>query len=114
MAFLSGLEGRVGRLVMLSNINADGAAYVRTGEGRAWSRRFDELVLSCELGLLKPELEIYEAALDRAGALPSESLFVDDSADNVEGARRAGLSSFRFEGEDAFEAAMARDYRFFA
>jgi FMN phosphatase YigB (HAD superfamily) len=110
MDFLGGAKGKVGRLVLLSNIHADGAAYVREGEGRPWASHFHELVLSCEHRLLKPELEIYELALGRAGALPRETLFVDDNPDNVEGALRAGMSSFRFSGEADFAAKLEREY----
>lgn len=108
--FLRGARGKVGRLVLLSNIHFDGARYLREGEGRAWAARFDELVLSCEHRLLKPEIEIYELALDAAGALPGDCLFVDDNPDNVEGARRAGMSSFRFTDEGDFATTLAREY----
>ncbi len=110
MDFLGGVRGRVGRLVLLSNINVDCALYVRSAAGMSWASSFDELVLSCEHSLLKPEIEIYELALDAAGALPGETLFVDDSSDNVDGARRAGLASFRFAGEEDFAASLERDY----
>jgi FMN phosphatase YigB (HAD superfamily) len=110
LEFLGGARERVGRIVLLSNIHLDGARYLREGEGRAWASRFDELVLSCEHKLLKPEREIYELALDAAGALPVETLFVDDNPGNVEGARAAGLSSFRFVDEDDFTARLAAEY----
>jgi putative hydrolase of the HAD superfamily len=110
IAFLGGVRGRVKRLVLLSNIHADGARYIREGEGRAWASGFDELVLSCEHGLLKPERGIYEIALGAAGSPPAEALFVDDMPVNVEGARAAGLSSFRFVDEGDFAATLARDY----
>ncbi len=108
--FLGQARGRVGRLVLLSNIHIDGARYLREGAGRAWAAHFDELVLSCEHLLLKPEREIYELALDMAGVLPSKALFIDDNPDNVEGALSAGLSSFRFVDEIDFQATLARDY----
>jgi len=110
--FLGGVQGRVKSLVLLSNINPDGARFVRSQENRGWASYFDELILSCEHRLLKPEPEIYELALDAAGALPGETLFVDDNPDNVEGARRAGLSSFRFVDEEDFEARLKREYEF--
>jgi putative hydrolase of the HAD superfamily len=109
-AFLDGARGRIGRLVLLSNIHPDGARFIRDGEGRPWSSRFDDLVLSCEHGLLKPEIAIYELALKAAGVPPGEALFVDDSPANVEGARRAGMSSFRFAGEEDFAATIEREY----
>jgi putative hydrolase of the HAD superfamily len=108
--FLGGVRGRVRRIVLLSNIHCDGARYIREGQGRAWAKSFDELVLSCEHMLVKPEREIYELALDVAGSLPSETLFVDDNQVNVEGALAVGLSSFRFAGEADFAATVARDY----
>jgi putative hydrolase of the HAD superfamily len=110
LEFLGGVRGRVGRRVLLSNIHADGARFIREGEARSWAGLFDTLILSCEHKLLKPEREIYELALDAAGALPSETLFVDDNAVNVEGARAAGLSSFRFAGEEDFFETLAREY----
>jgi FMN phosphatase YigB (HAD superfamily) len=110
LEFLGGIKERVGRLIMLSNLNEDGARFVRSERARPWVSRFDGLVLSCEHRLLKPEAEIYELALDAAGVLPGEALFVDDNEANVEGARRAGLSSFRFTDEADFHAALERDY----
>jgi putative hydrolase of the HAD superfamily len=108
MGFLGRVKGRLGRTVLLSNIHVDGARYVRTGPARSWSVLFDSLVLSCEHLLLKPEAAIYELALAQAGARAEETLFVDDNADNVEGARAAGLASFRFVGEEDFLARMAQ------
>ena len=109
-SFLREAKGRVRSLVMLSNIHEDGARYVREGEGRSWSGAFDALVLSCEHKLLKPEGEIYELALASAGAKPDEALFIDDNPANVEGALRAGLSSFRFEGVEDFQRRMTSDF----
>jgi putative hydrolase of the HAD superfamily len=107
---VGGLRGRVGRLVLLSNLHYDGARYLREGEGRDWASPFDELVISCEHKLLKPERGIYELALAAAEALPAEALFVDDSPENVEGARAVGLSSFVFAGEDDFRSRLAAEY----
>ncbi len=107
---LADLRSRCRSLVLLSNIHEDGARYVRSGPGRSWSDRFDELVLSCELGLAKPEAAIYAAAVRAAEAAASDCLFVDDSQENVEGARRAGLEAFRFTDYEDFIGRLARDY----
>jgi putative hydrolase of the HAD superfamily len=108
--FAGGLRGRVARLLILSNLHRDGARYVREGEGRSWASRFDEVILSCEHEVVKPEREIYELALRAAGARPSEALFVDDNPENVEGARAAGLSSFVFAGLEDFRSRLAGEY----
>lgn len=108
--FVGGVRGRVGRLVLLSNIHADGVRYIREGEGRSWAASFDELVLSCEHRLLKPEAAIYELALAKAGVSPDETLFIDDNPENVVGACAVGLASFLFVDEEDFFAKMHSDY----
>lgn len=110
LEFVEAAKAKVARLVLLSNLHYDGARYIRQGPGRAWAERFDELVISCEHKLLKPEPEIYKLALESAGARGAETLFVDDSPGNVEAARAAGLSSFRFLNEEHFAATLAAEY----
>jgi HAD superfamily hydrolase (TIGR01509 family) len=110
LEFIEAAKAKVARLVLLSNLHPDGARYIREGPGRAWAETFDELVISCEHQLLKPEREIYELALGSAGVRSDETLFVDDSPGNVEGARAAGLRSFRFLNEEHFAATLAAEY----
>ena len=51
---------------------------------------------SFELGCVKPEPEIYRKVTSRIGAAPAECLFLDDTMECVEGARRAGLQALLF------------------
>lgn len=56
---------------------------------------FDVVVASGDIGVLKPDAEIFRHALDRAGVLSAASLHVGDSfAADVMGAVGAGLSAF--------------------
>jgi putative hydrolase of the HAD superfamily len=64
-----------------------------------WLSLFDVQVYSCELGLVKPEEAIYARLIEELGVAPSQTLFIDDLAPNVEGARRAGLQSVLFRSE---------------
>ena len=64
----------------------------------AW---FDAVIISCEVRLSKPDPRIYELCLHRLGLPAPEALFVDDRADNIEGAARVGLRTLQFEGPDA-------------
>jgi epoxide hydrolase-like predicted phosphatase len=57
---------------------------------------FDELVISAEVGLAKPDHRIYQLALDRLGVDPGEALFVDDFGENVDSARWIGLHAIQF------------------
>jgi len=58
---------------------------------------FDVIVVSAEEGVVKPDPRIYRIVLERLGADPGTSLFVDDVEENVEGARRVGMQALRFE-----------------
>jgi putative hydrolase of the HAD superfamily len=54
---------------------------------------FDVVLDSCEVGLRKPDPAIYRLACARLGLEPSECLFVDDLACNVEAARELGMEA---------------------
>ena len=53
---------------------------------------FDKLYLSFELNASKPGALIYEKVLEDSGIVPQETLFIDDSAANIEAGRVAGLN----------------------
>ena len=54
----------------------------------------DDLVLSAEVGVDKPDPAIYRLALARLGdADPAECLFVDDLPENIDGAAEVGIAS---------------------
>lgn len=59
---------------------------------------FDTVVNSAHVGLAKPDVRIYHLAADRLGVPASACVFIDDIAQNVEGAKAAGMQSFRFQG----------------
>jgi len=58
---------------------------------------FDVIVVSAEEGVVKPDPRSYRIVLERLGADPGASLFVDDVEENVEGAQRVGMQALRFE-----------------
>ena len=55
----------------------------------------DVVVLSCEVGVTKPDPAIFQHALDAIGVAPGASVFVDDRADYLDGARRLGMGTYR-------------------
>jgi putative hydrolase of the HAD superfamily len=57
---------------------------------------FDELVISAEVGLVKPDPRIYHLALDRLAVAPEESLFLDDMPANVQAALSIGMHAVQF------------------
>jgi 2-haloacid dehalogenase len=58
--------------------------------------RFDGILISADVGAVKPDPRVFEAFVERFGVEPSRSLFVDDAFANVEAARRAGFRAVRF------------------
>ena len=57
---------------------------------------FDDLFISAELGLAKPDPRIYRLALDRLDVPPERAVFVDDFSDNVRAAAALGLRAIQF------------------
>ncbi len=86
------------RLVLLSNTNPIHFEMIRAAYPHL--RHFHDLVLSYEVGALKPEEAIYRAAIDRAGCKPEECFYTDDIPEFVEGGRRAGLDAVQFESHE--------------
>lgn len=58
---------------------------------------FDGAIVSAEVGLLKPQPEIYHSLLLQHDILAQETVFIDDMAYNVEGAESVGMSAIQFK-----------------
>ena len=69
---------------------------------------FDHQILSFEVGLMKPDAEIYEHAIERVGQPADAILFLDDNPINVDAARAAGLRSEQVYGTDQARDALSR------
>jgi putative hydrolase of the HAD superfamily len=98
------LVGRV-KLVLLSNTNAIHADYCR--KILPLLRRFDHVLLSHELGRVKPDPELFREALRRAETRPDETAFFDDLPEYVEAARALGIQAFRFTDAASFAGQLA-------
>ena len=66
---------------------------------------FDGAVVSADVGVGKPEAEIYQLLLNRYQLNAKETVFIDDMAHNVAGAQAIGMAAIRFE--DAQQCKMA-------
>jgi glucose-1-phosphatase len=91
---IRGLRPRV-RLGLLSNAFSD----LRQAISEYWgfSDVFDTLVISAEIGIMKPDARIYRLALERLKVQPGEAVFIDDFPRNVEGARALGIPAILFQ-----------------
>jgi epoxide hydrolase-like predicted phosphatase len=65
-----------------------------------FSDAFDVMVISAEVGLVKPDARIYQHTLAQLQVEPSASVFVDDFIENVEGAQAVGMHAIHFQTPD--------------
>jgi len=63
---------------------------------------FEEVILSSDLGIVKPDPEIYLRALRKLGVQPSQAIFVDDRKANAAAAEALGIRSFVFTDTPTF------------
>jgi epoxide hydrolase-like predicted phosphatase len=61
-----------------------------------FSDAFDEMVISAEVGLVKPDAHIYRLALKHLDVSSDEAVFVDDRIENIEGAQGVGMHAIQF------------------
>ena len=89
LAYAEGLKHRY-KIAVLSNANKGTLQRKFTPEQLGI---FDAVVVSAEVGLIKPSKEIYELAAERLGVQPNECVFVDDNQTFCDGAEAAGMIS---------------------
>jgi len=68
---------------------------------------FDGIVVSGEIGMVKPDRGIYDHLVESYGLIPSKSLFIDDNQANVAGAREAGWQAVRYVSPDQLRRDLA-------
>jgi HAD superfamily hydrolase (TIGR01509 family) len=67
---------------------------------------FDQTFLSFQLGMVKPDDEIFERVVTDLGTTPNRVLFLDDNELNVSAARRVGLQALEVRGVEEARAAL--------
>ena len=65
---------------------------------------FDQIVLSAEVKIGKPDPRIFKLALENLGVAPEEAVFIDDFAHNIEGARAVGMHAIQFQTAEQIRA----------
>lgn len=86
------LRGQGHRVVVLSNTNRLHTTF--------WPEQYpeiraaaDHIYLSQEMGMRKPEAQIYQQVLTQEGLPAEDAVFFDDNAENIAGAERVGITS---------------------
>ena len=84
------------RLGMLSNTSPCHYRYFADGRFRMIPEAFETIVLSYEVGVVKPDAKIFHAAIGRAGVPPERIFYVDDVSGHVDAARRQGIDAVQY------------------
>ena len=92
--FISEIRGKFFKLAIISNMNNDVLEYLRVNF--RWFELFDELIFSCEVGINKPNREIYKTCLRELNLSACDCLFVDDSLENVRAAKELDMHAIQF------------------
>ncbi|TKT81162.1 HAD family phosphatase [Aquamicrobium sp. LC103] len=93
-------------VTMLTNFASD--TFVEARERYAFLQRPRGVTVSGDVRLIKPDRRIYELHAETFGLRPEATLFIDDSAKNVDGAREAGWRSVLFQNAETLEADLER------
>ena len=92
------------RLAVLSDTESSEAVVRRRLAQLGIEQCFEAVVTSVDIGHVKPQPEAFAAVLDRLHATPAESMFVGHDADELEGAKRSGLTAVAFNHENGVAA----------
>ena len=84
------------RLGLFSNTNEMHWRWFADGRYALIPDVFEQRVLSHEVGAIKPDAAIFQAAIQRAGVAPEEIFFMDDMPGHVAGARALGIDAVQF------------------
>jgi len=93
--YIMEIRNRVKCIVLLSNVNFEAKNYIKND--LKMFRYFDDTFCSCDLKLLKPSAEIYKYVTDTMGADPSKCLLIDDTVENIVGAKKFGMQGIVFK-----------------
>lgn len=100
--------GKRYRIFLLSNTNeihlpAVSKMTAHLNDNKGMESLFERHYYSCRMGMRKPDKEIYERVCHENKLSPFDTLFIDDSIQNIEGAVLAGLSALHYTPEVRFE-----------
>jgi 2-haloacid dehalogenase len=103
---LDALRARGHRLVALTNWSAE--TFPIALERFEFLQWFEDIVVSGEVRMAKPDPRIFRLAVERNRLDPARTLFIDDSKVNVEAARETGLHAVHFRGAEPLRKDLVR------
>ena len=107
LTFLDQIRDRY-KIFLLSNTNnihhkSFYEIYHQKERHKSFEQYFEKAFYSFEIGLRKPEAVCYEWVLKDLQIVPEKTLFIDDSINNIEGAKIVGLQTVHLTAEKRIE-----------
>ena len=105
VAILEELKARGTPLYAITNFNQD--KFRETVARFPFLRLFRDIVVSGDERVVKPDPAIYRLLMERNGLAAEACVFIDDSLNNVAGAKAVGMKAIHFTGPDALRTELA-------
>ncbi len=93
------------KIGLLTNMGPDTLDEIFDEKERA--ELFDVVVVSSEVGLIKPSRDIFELTSEKLGVPADETIFIDDRPVNTDGAERTGMKTILFTTNQQFETELS-------
>ena len=85
------------KIIALSNVNKTHIDHaIQKKNFLVFLKLFDEMIFSYEVHMIKPEPEIFQYTIKKAGCRPEEIAFIDDNLTNINAARKLGIVGIHF------------------
>jgi putative hydrolase of the HAD superfamily len=85
-------------IFILSNMHMASIEYLE--HNYSFLNIFDGRVISCRIQMVKPEPEIYMHLLNNFGLIANDTIFIDDTDENLDAATQFGIKPIKFENAD--------------
>lgn len=94
------------KIIGLTNFSGEKLALTRPKF--PFFQHFDDVIVSSEVKLIKPDPAIYRLTLERINCQAGECVFVDDSLPNIEMARQLGFHAIHFRSPEQLQVELER------
>lgn len=84
------------------------AVWTKIAKRQSYMSLFDATVFSSDVGLVKPDSQIYRLMADELSVLPEECVFIDNQPENVDGAIKVGMTAFLYTNVDKLKNDLAK------
>lgn len=82
-------------IYILSNFPGD--QFDKFEKANSFVNYFDGKIISGHVGLAKPDIKIYQLAIEQFDLIPEKSLFIDDKIENTQGANKVGIKTIHLQ-----------------